>query len=299
MTKKTSHKSFVISAVCTMIEDDESLCIEGMEAHLEDQWQAGIQGLLVAGSMGLMQLLTDRTYRQLIEHSVRISAGRGEIMIGVGDAGFMRTKERIETVNRYDVDGVVVVTPYLFKFKPEELVDYYRGLADVSRHPLYLYDLPSLTGVKLDFETVERVADHPNIHGIKASCEPDWTRELLRRMGDRFRIIIAQPSIMDTLLKEGVYEHLDGIFSIAPAWTMELVRAANAGDWEGAAKHQQRMKRLLDLVRQRGVTPCCTAILNARGIPGRYGTAPFRQYDAAARDMVLAEPIVRELLGKA
>ncbi len=298
MAKTTAREPFVISAINTPLCDDDSLHVEGLEAHVEDQWQAGIQGLLVAGSMGSMQLLTDQTYRQLIEHAIRISAGRGEIMVGVGDASLARTRQRIELLNGYDADGAVVLTPYFFKFAPVELVDYYRALADASRHPLYLYDLPGLTGVKLDFETVERVAEHPNIHGIKASCEPQWTRELIRRMGDRFRIIIAQPTIMDTLLREGVCEHLDGIFSVAPAWTMSLVRAAQSGDWERAAAYQRRIGRLLDLVKKhQGIFPAVTAILNARGIPGKCGPAPMRQLDAKARASVIEEPIVRELLG--
>lgn len=299
MAKVTSKKAFVITAILTPLRDDDSLSVEGLEAHLEEQWQAGINGLLVAGSMGLMQLLTNRTYAELIEQAVRISAGRGEIMVGVGDTSLARTRERIELVNRYAVDGVVVVTPYLIKFKPEELVCYYRALADASRHPLYLYDLPSLTGVKLDFDTVEQVARHPNIAGIKASCEPDWTRELVRRIGDRFRVIIAQPTIMDTLLREGICEHLDGIFGVAPGWTMSLVRAAESGDWEMAASYRQRLTRLLELVLPE-VFPGITAILHARGVPGKFCPAPMtQQLDADARKKLFDEPMIQELIAKA
>jgi 4-hydroxy-tetrahydrodipicolinate synthase len=297
MAKVTSKKTFVITAILTPLRDDDSLSVEGLEAHLEEQWQAGINGLLVAGSMGLMQLLSNRTYAELIEQAVRISAGRGEIMVGVGDTSLARSRQRIELVNRYAVDGVVVLTPYFIKFPPAELVRYYHALADVSRHPLYLYDLPSLTGVKLDFDTVEQVARHPNIAGIKASCEADWTRELLRRMGDRFRIIIAQPRIMDVLLREGVCEHLDGIFGVAPGWTMSLVRAAESGDWERAAAYEQRIIRLLDLILPE-VFPGVTAILNARGVPGKFCPAPMTSHlDADACKKLLAEPIIQELVG--
>ena len=193
---------------------------------------------------------------------------------------------------------MVVVTPYLIKFQPEELVGYYRALADFSRHPLYLYDLPTLTGVKLDFETVERVADHPNIVGIKASCEAAWTRELIRRLGDRFRIIIAQPTMVDSLLREGICEHLDGLFAVAPAWTMSLVRAAQSGDWDLAGTYQRRLVRLLELVKPGGVFPAVTAILNARGISGKFSPAPMTpQLDADARRKLFDEPIIQELIG--
>ena len=102
-------------------------------------------------------------------------------------------------------------------------------------------------------------------------------------MGDRFRIIIAQPRIVDTLLQEGIYEHLDGIFGVAPAWTMAIVQAAQVGDWERAQAHQQRIIQLLDLVIEAGVLPSVGAILNVRGILGKIGVLPARQLDAAAR----------------
>src|SRR6476646_2011819 len=93
-----------ISAICTPLAEDESLHVEGLEAHLEDQWQAGISGLLVAGSMGQMQLLADETYRDLIDCCVRFTAGRGELMVGVGDTSFARTRDRIHLAEQFPID---------------------------------------------------------------------------------------------------------------------------------------------------------------------------------------------------
>jgi dihydrodipicolinate synthase/N-acetylneuraminate lyase len=118
---------------------------------------------------------------------------------------------------------------------------------------------------------------------------------LVRRIGDGFRVIIAQPSIVGTLLREGIYEHLDGMYAVAPAWTMALVRAAQSADWDLVARYQQRLNRLTEWV-VRYDLPCVTAIFNARGIPGIYGAAPRRQLDAEAREKLLAEPIVQDLL---
>ena len=276
MAKVTSKQPFMISAVTTPLHEDDSLHVNGLEAHLEEQWQAGINGLLVAGSMGAMQLLTDRTYAALVEHAIRISAGRGEIMIGVGDTSLARTRQRIELVNRFPVDGVVVVTPYLFKFEPKELVAYYRALADSSRHPLYLYDLPTLTGVKLDFETVERVAEHPNVIGIKASCEAAWTKELIRRMGDRFRIIIARqpwwtPCCARKLRAPGRHvRHRAGVDDGSGPRRRRAIGSS-------PAQYQRRLTGLLELIRPGGVFRAVTAIFNAREIPA----SSARRHDAA------------------
>lgn len=294
--KTTSQTPWIISAVMTPLADDESVQLEALEAHLDEQWKAGINGLLVAGSMGEMQLLTDQAYKQLIENAVRFCAGRGEVMVGVGDTSLARTLQRVELLNNYQVDAAVVLTPYFCEFRPIELVDYYHALAKASRHPVFLYDLPVVTKVKLDFETVERAAEHPNIHGIKASCKIEWAKELLDRMRDRLRIIVAQPRILDVLLREGVMEHLDGMYAVAPRWTMEIVRASQAGDWQRAAAYQKRLVDLLEALLPYDVLPGVTVLFKARGIPGKIGASPARQLDAAASEKLLAQAIIREFL---
>ena len=284
-----------ISAVGTPLADDESLHVVGLEAHLADQWNAGIDGLLVAGTMGQMQLLADRTYQQLVERSIEFSVGRGEVMVGVGDASFARTRDRIEWVDRHAVDAVVVLTPFLFAFSQDELVDYYWALADVAKHPVYLYNLPSLTRSQLDIATVERVAKHPNIAGIKCSVDLDFAKTLLERIGNQFRVIVAQPFDIDTLARQGIAEHLDGIFTVAPAWTVAIGRAADASDWPQAAKWQRQISELLRLVCGGGLA-VYTALLNARGIPGNYAPRPYRPLSEPQLAALLNEPVVRHLL---
>ena len=286
----------LFSAVGTPLTPDETLHVEGFERHLADQWRAGITGVLIGGTMGLMQLLSDATYRQLIEHGVRVSSGRGEVMIGAGDASFARTRDRIELLNQRRLDGVVVLAPYLWKFSQEELVDYFTALADLSRSPLYLYDLPGLTGTKLSLETVLTVARHSNVRGIKCSCEFSWTRQLIDAAPKGFRVITAQADLVDILIRHGVTQHIDGVFALAPDWTVGIARAATAGDWDAAAALQRKLSTLLQALREFGIFPSFTALLNARGIPGNYGPAPMRPLSNERREQLLALPIVAELL---
>jgi len=107
-------QSYFITAIGSPLTADEQLHKEGLEIQLADQWNHGIDGILVAGTMGAMQLLTNETYRRLIERAVSLSAGRGEILVGAGDAGFTRSKNRIEYINQFKVDGIAVLTPYFW-----------------------------------------------------------------------------------------------------------------------------------------------------------------------------------------
>jgi dihydrodipicolinate synthase/N-acetylneuraminate lyase len=102
----------LISAVGSALRPDGSIHQESMRRHLLDQWANGMTGVLVGGTMGLMQLLSDRAYRQLVTLASDRSLRGGEVMIGVGDASFSRTRDRILFLNRHDVDGLVLLSPW-------------------------------------------------------------------------------------------------------------------------------------------------------------------------------------------
>jgi 4-hydroxy-tetrahydrodipicolinate synthase len=286
----------LIAAVGTPLTADESLHAEGLEAHLDDQWRHGMTGCLVGGTMGTMQLLTEQTYRDLVVQGARLGARRGEVLIGVGDTGFARTRERIHFVNTQKVDGVVVLSPYLFRFSTTEVEDYFLALADASTRPLYLYDLPGLTGVTLSMETVLKLAAHPNICGIKCSGDFGRTRQLIDGAPAGFRVIVAQADLIDVLLRHGVHEHLDGVFALAPHWVHAIVKAARAGDWAEAAHAQQKLSSLLRALKLYGVFAAFTALLNRRGVPGNFAPAPLQRLNPERMESLMAEPIIRELL---
>lgn len=288
-----------INATCTLLEDDDSLHVEGLEAHLLDQWKHGIDGLLVAGTMGMMPMLRNTTYRSLVEKSIQISAGRGEILVGAGDTSFGRTRDRIEFLNNCRIDGVVVMAPYLFRPSGADLISYFQALADVSRAPLYLYDLPSVTGVEIGLDAYSVLAEHPNIHGAKVSGRFVVARHLTETMGDRFRVIIAEPDMVDMVLRQGFSDHLDGIYAVAPHWLARLREAASAGNWPEAAAYTNRFLRLRLLLGQSSNPGgLVTAWLNARGIPGRVFFGPADPLLDLHQQSLVDDEVVRELCEK-
>ena len=288
-----AQKACFIAATGTPLDKNEDLLEEGLERLLDRQWLSGIHGVLVAGTMGVMQLLRDSTYRTLVERSIAISNGRGEVLVGCGDTSLARTMEKIEYLNGLEVDGVVALSPYFMAFSQEELFSYYWSLADRSNHPLYIYEIPCRTGVALEHLTVERLAEHHNIRGIKCSCEWAWTEELIQRLGDRLRIIVVQLDHMDQLLEQGVMEHLDGIFSIIPSWTVELGKAVERGDRPQAAEYRRRIVHIQDLLRRFGSFQTATVLWNSQGIPGNFAPAPLQPLTEQQKKQLFDDPVIQ------
>lgn len=285
-----------ITAIPTVLHDDDTLHVEGLRHEVQDQIDAGISGLLIGGTMGAMQALDDDTYHDLARQAVEQAAGQCEVMVGAGDISLPRTLKRIEFLNGLHTDGVVVLAPFLFAPTQSELVDYYRALADASRSPLYLYDLPQLTRTKIEYDTVVALAAHPNIRGIKCSDEPAYARQLHDALGASFRVIIAQPLLIDVFLRHGIEEHLDGFYCICPTQVTALGAAAARGDWDTAARLQQGIYQAMRLVRKWGVWEAINVLLNLRGIAGCIRPRPFRHWDEAQTERFLAADETRAVL---
>jgi 4-hydroxy-tetrahydrodipicolinate synthase len=288
----------IISAICTPLTDDDSLHVDGLDAHLDDQWRHGIAGVLVGGTMGLMQLLDDATYRDLVRHAVHLSHGRGEILVGVGDVSLKRTLQRVEYVEQFDVSGIVVLSPFFYTLGQADLIAYFKVIADRSSKPVYLYDLPVATRTSLQMDTVLELAKHPNIRGIKCSGEWTATRRLMDHVGEGFRVVPAQPDILDMLVRCGIQENLDGIYAILPDLSAGIVEATVQGDHALAAKRQRQLTEFRQLILSAyALFPACSVILNARGVPGKVHPAPMKALDPSQSERLLNEPLVAELLG--
>ncbi len=266
----------LITATLTPLDEQDCLHVPGLEAHLDDQYRAGIRKLLIAGTMGLMPLLPDRTWMDLVRAAVDLNKGRFELLIGATDHGTTRMLQRIEFLNGIDgIDGVTVMTPCFYKFTPAQYVAFYRDLAAASRYPVLVYHLPALTGVQLSIETWLSIADIPNIVGAKMSGYSSMVRKLAPLWPSGFRAIVAEPLMTDQLFRAGISEHLDGLWAMTPELAVTIDQCCETGRFDEAAEAQDRLNQLHSLIVEFGVFESATVILNARGIQGRMSPRPI------------------------
>ncbi len=286
----------ICSAILTPLDDRERLHVDGLQEHLRDQAEAGIDAVLVGGTMGLMQLLTEKTYADLVRAACD-SWTSGEIFVGVGDTSLARTLQRIHIVNEFKVDGVLALAPFFVQFSQEELCDYYRALADQSKWPLYLYDIPARTGTSLAVDTVVQMAAHPNIAGIKCSGPITQTRELIDALGTtNFRVMVGCPTMLDHLLRVGIAQHIDGLYALAPRVACAVARSAEAENWSEAAKHTQAIGNLLSTLQKYGVFPAAQEILRAKGNRACFVPRPYRPLSDERTSQLLAEAAIQAIL---
>src|SRR3989440_13098259 len=177
------------TALVTPFRRDLSLDEETLRRLVRRQIEAGINFLVPCGTTGESPTLTRAEHLRVIE--ITLEEAHGKVPV-VGGAGGYNTHEVIELareLERIGVDGLLSVTPYYNKPTQEGLYQHYRAIAESTSLPIIVYNVPPRTNVNLLPETLVRLAELPNIVGVKeASGDISQIAEIATRMKPGFQI---------------------------------------------------------------------------------------------------------------
>ena len=137
---------------------------------IERQIEGGVQGIVPAGCTGEAATLVPSEQLELIRFAVDQVKGRVHVVAGTGSNNTREAIELTEKACEANIDGVLVISPYYNKPTQTGLLNHYRAVADASRVPLMVYNVPGRTGVKISPRTLAMMNEHPNINSVKEAC---------------------------------------------------------------------------------------------------------------------------------
>ncbi|MCI8852103.1 MAG: dihydrodipicolinate synthase family protein [Lachnospiraceae bacterium] len=260
-------------ALGTPLEMDGTFCADSMTTQIEQQIGAEASGLLVMGSMGNSPYIRDSEYKKVAQCSVKAAKGQVPVLVGVTDVSIVRVMDRVQALSDIDgIDGVVSTVPYYAAVTQEEIYNFYWALADRSKFPVYLYDLPGVTKVATDAQTVKRLWKHPNIRGIKSGSF--MTHRILKRSEDRpegFSQFYSDLELFDAAYQYGIDCNLDGMFACTPKTARDMYRALAAGDMSTAGDKLDEILALRVLFMEtNGLMQAFSHAMNLLGCPGYF-----------------------------
>jgi 4-hydroxy-tetrahydrodipicolinate synthase len=157
----------VLVALVTPFTADGEVDWAGVEKHIDHVINDGADGIVVSGTTGETSTLTDPEKVKLVEVGKSVAAGRAKILTGGGSNETAHAMQLYRDSEKAGADGVMIVTPYYNKPTQSGILTHFRLIADATDLPVLLYDIPGRTGVPINYETIIRIAKHPNIVGIK------------------------------------------------------------------------------------------------------------------------------------
>jgi 4-hydroxy-tetrahydrodipicolinate synthase len=198
-----------------------------LDFHLENR----TNGIVVAGTTGESPTLSDAELQALIERACAQVNKRIPIIVGVGTNSTAATVERTRWVTQLPIDGVLVVTPYYNKPPQEGLYRHFVTVAEASRAPVILYNVPTRTAVDLLPATVGRLMRYPQVVALKEGVAgADRVRDLLGVVRAGFTILSGDDATSCEALLAGAHGVISVTANVAPRAMSEMVAAATSGN---------------------------------------------------------------------
>ncbi|MER7898005.1 4-hydroxy-tetrahydrodipicolinate synthase [Streptomyces sp. NPDC096046] len=278
-----------LCAMITPLTPSGTLDLDGAQ-HLAAHLVAnGCDGLVLSGTTGESPTTTDAEKSALVA-AVREAVGdRAKIVAGIGTPDTRHTVELAKEAQKAGADGLLVVAPY-YSRPPQDAVEaHFREIADACELPLMLYDIPARTGIRIEPETILRLAGHPGIVAVK-DCSADFlgAQKVLARTDLAYYAGCDEHNL--ALYAVGGTGYVSTVANVIPARLRAVLDAFDAGDTARAARLQHEATPLIEAIMATGLPGTVTvkALLNALALPAGPVRAPLRPAAPATTDTLLS-----------
>ena len=249
----------VIAAMATPMNADESINFEEEARLVKHLAKEGLHGLAIGGTTGEYSLMSLEERKQLIKTAVDAAAGTGTyIVAGTGCHRETDTLELSKYAGEVGADFVLVLTPYYLPTSEEGILEYYYKIADNTKAGVVIYHYPANTsGVELSPEFIMKLAEHPNIVGIKNTHNMFHTAQLiaLNRHSGNFKICNGYELLFLPTLAAGGDAIMGIVPNLAPKALREMYDAVVAGDLIRAAEINDKLVPLYN-AQETAEDPC-------------------------------------------
>ncbi len=162
----------IFPPITTPFYPDGRVYYRKLESNVDRYSRSPVAGIVVQGSTGEAILLSDQERRDVLKAAMEASAQNKVMIAGTGIESALETLRLTEYAAKLGFDAAMVRTPHYYKAqinRPQNMLAFYRTVADQSPLPLIIYNFPQATGYDIPVEVVVQLADHPNIIAIKES----------------------------------------------------------------------------------------------------------------------------------
>ena len=219
---------------------------ERLIAHYLEQ---GISGLIPMGTTGESPVLTEKEFEAVIDATVSAVAGRVPVLVGLGGNHTERVLKKVRSAEKYDIDGILSVCPYYNRPGQEGLLQHFAALSGATDKKIVIYNIPYRTGVNMSNETLLRLAERPNIAGVKDACgDIRQSLDLLAQKPAGFSVLTGEDLLFFTTLAHGGD---GGILASAHLRTeafVQIHRLMQENDFQAALDLWRPLQRMIPLL---------------------------------------------------
>ncbi|MDR3220549.1 MAG: 4-hydroxy-tetrahydrodipicolinate synthase [Candidatus Accumulibacter sp.] len=234
-----------IVAIVTPMQEDGSLDLPCLRKLIDFHVREGTNAIVIVGTSGESPTVDVEEHRELIRVAVEHTAGRIPVIAGAGANSTAEAIEMTEFAKKVGADATLSVVPYYNKPSQEGLYRHFKAIAEAVDIPLIMYNVPGRTVADLASETALRLAQIPNIVGIKdATGNMERGAELINRAPPGFSVYSGDDGTACALMMLGGKGNVSVVANVAPRLVSDMCAAALAGDVVKARELNFRMSGL-------------------------------------------------------
>ena len=233
----------IIPPVATPMLANEDLDIPRLKWFLDHLITSGVHGIFVLGTNSEFYALDEKEKQQVIATAVEHVRGRVPVYAGTGAETTREAVRLTKMAEKEGANGVSVITPYFILPNQQEIYDHYRRIAENTSLPVVLYNNPATCGgVKIDVETVARLAEIPNILGVKdSSGDLQNTIEYIKVVPERFSVLMGRDTLIYPAMIFGAKGAVPATGNIAPKLLVEIYETFVRGDQPASLAAQRKL----------------------------------------------------------
>ena len=272
----------IIPPVVTPFLADESLDLPGLCAHIDYMIAHRVHGIFVLGTTGEFYALDEREKRVVVATAVTHVAGKLPVYVGTGAESTREVIRLTKMAEKEGANGVSVITPYFIKPTQSELIDHFRAVAESTSLAVVLYNNPATCGgLSIEPDTVAKLAEIPNIIGIKdSSGDLQNTIEIIRRVPATFSVLNGRDTLIAAALMFGAKGAIPASCNIAPELCVGIYESHTEGDFLAAQKLQailHPIRLAMSLGTGNGAIKEAMALLGRSAGPNRRPISPLSE----------------------
>lgn len=278
----------IYPALLTPFTANDEIDYPLFQINLDAQLAAGVDGIIIGGSLGEASTLTSQEKAEFLSYCVKSVNGKVPVIINVAEQSTKVAIAMAQEAEQLGADGIMLLPPLKYKADDEEVVTYFQAVASATKLPILIYNNPVDYGIKVSIAMFEQLLPYANIQAVKES-----TRDLanitnmINKFGNRFKILGGVDTISLECLMMGADGLVAGLVDAFPAETVAMYKLVKAKRYDEAVAIYRWFMPLLELDIHPKLVQYIKLAATAVGISSEYVRAPRLVIKGAERERVL------------
>lgn len=278
----------VFPAITTKFTAADELDLPLFEKNLQAQLAAGIDGIILGGSLGEASTLTTAEKETLTKFTVEKVAGKIPVVVNIAEGATRDAIQQAALVKKWGADGLMLLPPMRYKSDERETATWFKTVAASTDLPVMVYNNPVDYKIEVTLDIFDQLQELPNIQAVKESTrDVSNVTRMINRFGDRFKILCG----LDTLALEemvlGAHGWVGGLVDAFPAETVAVYRLIKAGRVQEAVDIYRWFLPVLELDLYPKLVQFIKLAEAEVGLGSEYVRAPRLTLEGAERERVL------------